>query len=83
MLHAIEINSSNADNKELKQLYETAFPAEEQIPYDELIQLLDAMNIDYTAYHEGEVLVGFTMVRCSMSPPTTWTSSLSSGWKPS
>ena len=54
MLHAIEINSSNADNKELKQLYETAFPAEEQIPYDELIQLLDAMNIDYTAYMKGK-----------------------------
>lgn len=62
MLHAIEINSSNADNKELRQLYETAFPADEQIPYDELIQLLDAMDIDYTAYYEGKMLVGFTMV---------------------
>ena len=62
MLHAVEINSSNADNKELRQLYETAFPADEQIPYDELIQLLDTMDIDYTAYYEGEMLVGFTMV---------------------
>lgn len=62
MLRTIEINSSNADDKELRKLYETAFPVEEQIPYDELIQLLDVMDIDYTAYYEGEMLVGFTMV---------------------
>ena len=57
-----DITSSNADNAELRRLYETAFPAEEQIPYDDLIHLLDAMDIDYTAYYDGEMLVGFTMV---------------------
>lgn len=62
MLRTIDINSANADNEELRQLYETAFPAEEQIPYDDLIHLLDAMDIDYTAYCDGEMLVGFTMV---------------------
>ena len=62
MLRAIEINRDNAENEELRRLYETAFPVGEQIPYDELIQLLDAMDIDYTAYYEDEMLVGFTMV---------------------
>ena len=62
MLRTIQINSSNADNEELRRLYETAFPVQEQIPYDDLIHLLDAMVIDYTAYYDGEMLVGLTMV---------------------
>ena len=62
MLRRVQINSGNADNEELRRLYETAFPAEEQIPYDDLIPLLDAMDIDYTAYYEGDMLVGLTMV---------------------
>lgn len=62
MLRTVDINSTNAADEELRQLYETAFPAEEQIPYDDLIHLLDAMDIDYVAYYDGEMLVGFTMV---------------------
>ena len=46
----------------LRRLYETAFPEQEQIPYDDLIYLLDAMDIDYTAYYEEDMLVGLTMV---------------------
>lgn len=62
MLTAIEINSRNADNPTLRSLYESAFPEGEQIPYDDLIHLLDVMDIDYTAYYEGDMLVGLTMV---------------------
>ena len=62
MLRRVKINSGNADDVELRQLYETAFPEGEQIPYDELIQLLELMDIDYTAYYEGDMLVGLTMV---------------------
>ena len=62
MLRQVEINSKNAGDAALRELYETAFPVGEQIPYDELIQLLDIMDIDYTAYYEGEILVGLTMV---------------------
>lgn len=61
-LRQVHINRSNADNAQLRQLYESAFPVEEQIPYDELIDLLDTMDIDYTAYYDGEMLVGLTMV---------------------
>ena len=62
MLRLIEINSNNADDEQLRQLYETAFPVQEQIPYNDLIQLLDSMDIDYTAYYDDEMLVGLTMV---------------------
>lgn len=62
MLRSIEIHSGNADDRALRELYQTAFPAEEQIPYDELIHLLDVMDIDYTAYYDGDMLVGLTMV---------------------
>ena len=62
MLNIVTINSGNADDEELRRLYETAFPEQEQIPYEELIGLLDKMDIDYTAYYDDDVLVGLTMV---------------------
>lgn len=62
MFKTVQISSQNAQDEQLKQLYETAFPVQEQIPYDELIHLLDAMDIDYTAYYEGDLLIGITMV---------------------
>ena len=62
MLRTVKINSGNADNVELRRLYETAFPVQEQIPYDDLIHLLDVMDIDYTAYFDDETFVGLTMV---------------------
>ena len=62
MLKAVVIHSQNANDEELRRLYETAFPEGEQIPYDDLIHLLDVMDIDYTAYYDGEMFVGLTMV---------------------
>ena len=61
-MRLVEIHSGNAGDEALRRLYETAFPAGEQIPYDDLVHLLDIMDIDYTAYYEGEMLVGLTMV---------------------
>ena len=62
MLRTVEINSSNANSEQLRRLYERAFPVGEQIPYDDLIHLLDVMDIDYTAYYDGEMFVGLMMV---------------------
>ena len=62
MLKEVIIDSNTAHDKELRRLYETAFPEGEQIPYDELVHLLELMDIDYTAYYDDEMLVGFTMV---------------------
>lgn len=62
MIQQIEINSGNANDRELKNLYETAFPVKEQIPYDDLIYLLDKLDIDYTAYYDNDQLIGLTIV---------------------
>ena len=62
MLTTRQINSGNADDEELRRLYETAFPEQEQIPYEDLIELLDKMDIDYTAYYDDDMLVGLTIV---------------------
>ena len=70
MLRSVQVNSGNAGDDALRRLYETAFPVQEQIPYDDLIYLLDAMDIEYTAYYDGEMLVGLTMVL--RLPRYTW-----------
>ena len=56
-----QITASNADT-EIKQLYEMAFPKEEQIPWDELVRLIGEMHLDFTAYYDGEEFIGFTIV---------------------
>ena len=55
------ITAANAD-RQLRQLYETAFPREEQIPWGDLMRLTDAMSLDFTAYHDDGQLVGLTVV---------------------
>ena len=52
-----QITSDTADEK-IKQLYETAFPEDEQI----LIRLIEEMPLDFTAYYYGEDFIGFTIV---------------------
>ncbi len=56
-----QIIKTNADEA-LRRLYETAFPEEEQIPWDDLMHLVDAMPLDFTAYYDGDKLLGFTIV---------------------
>ncbi len=56
-----QITTVNAD-EQIKQLYQTAFPEEEQIPWDDLLRLIDEMHLDFTAYYEGEDFIGFTIV---------------------
>ena len=56
-----QITAANAD-EQLKRLYETAFPEDEQIPWDDLLRLIGEMHLDFTAYYEGEDFVGFTIV---------------------
>ena len=56
------ITADNVDNAELRYLYESAFPKEERIPYDELKRLLGVMPIDFMTYYDGDMFVGLTMV---------------------
>ncbi|MCM1077925.1 MAG: GNAT family N-acetyltransferase [Bacteroidales bacterium] len=55
------ITALNADCH-LRQLYEASFPAEEQIPWNELLWLVDAMSLDFTAYYHTGQLAGMTVV---------------------
>lgn len=55
------ITQSNAD-EQIRSLYSSAFPEEEQIPWNDLLQLIDRMPLDFTAYYQGEEFIGFTIV---------------------
>ena len=57
----IKTTNANAD-EQLKLLYQTAFPENEQIPWDDLIPLIDQMNLDFTAYYEDDKFIGFTIL---------------------
>lgn len=47
---------------QLRHLYETAFPEDELIPWDDLMGLVTTMSLDFTAYYHEDGLVGFTIV---------------------
>ena len=55
------LTAAIADEK-IKQLYETAFPEDEQIPWKDLMRLVEEMPLDFTAYYDGEEFIGFTIV---------------------
>ena len=56
------ITAVEVSNNEVRRLYETAFPEEEQIPWDELMVLVERMPLDFTVYYEDDSLLGFTIV---------------------
>ena len=60
-MKTIQITAANADQK-IKKLYETAFPEDEQIQWDDLMRLVGEMPLDFTAYYDGQVFIGFTIV---------------------
>ena len=62
MYRAVKINSSNANDDSLRKLFESSFPEEERVPYDEFIKTIDKYNLDYEAFYEGEKLVGIFIV---------------------
>lgn len=57
-----QITTSNANDEQLKHLYQTSFPENEQIPWTDLLRLIDEMHLDFTAYYEQDKLIGFTIV---------------------
>ena len=56
-----QITATNV-NEQIKHLYQTAFPENEQIPWDELVRLIGEMHLDFTAYYEEDNFIGFTIV---------------------
>lgn len=51
-----------ARNPALRALYEESFPAEERIPWDDLLRLVREMPLEFTAYRDGDELLGLTIV---------------------
>lgn len=62
MITEKQITPSLADDAQVRSLYETAFPVEEQIPYEDLKRLMVEMPLDFTAYYVGGEFLGFTIV---------------------
>ena len=58
----IRITATSANDKLLRRLYETAFPVDKQIPWDDLIRLIGEMLLDFTAYYDDSEFFGFTIV---------------------
>ena len=56
-----QITADNA-GQQIRQLYESAFPEDEQIPWKDLMRLVNEMPLDFTAYYDGEDFIGFTIV---------------------
>ncbi|MBR6892908.1 MAG: GNAT family N-acetyltransferase [Bacteroidaceae bacterium] len=61
-IHRYQITATDTIDEQLKQLYQTAFPENEQIPWNDLVRLIGEMHLDFTAYYQGEDLIGFTIV---------------------
>lgn len=56
-----QIIAANADER-IRLLYQTAFPENEQIPWPDLMRLIDQMHLDFTVYYEENELIGLTIV---------------------
>lgn len=54
--------TQDTQDEQIKRLYETAFPENEQIPWKDLVGLISTMKLDFTAYYQDEQLIGFTIV---------------------
>lgn len=59
-LQEININHDRAARKKTKEIYEASFPKEEKLPFSLLRLLTCIRGIDFTAYKDGEGILGFT-----------------------
>ena len=61
VMQTIQLNLDE-ENAQVRALYESAFPKEEQIPWKDLMRLMKTMSLDFTVYYEDGNLVGLTIV---------------------
>ncbi len=57
-----QIDKVQACEPQIRELYSEAFPKEEQIPYEDLMLLMEKMSLDFTVYYDEDKFVGFTIV---------------------
>ena len=60
-MHIFQLDPAST-NEDVRRLYESAFPKEEQIPWKDLMRLMKTMSLDFTVYYEDGNLVGLTIV---------------------
>lgn len=72
ILEQRQITVEDRDDLALRNLYEEAFPEDEQIPWGSLVGLISEMNLDFTAYYTENQLVGFTIVYPSIRYNWFW-----------
>lgn len=61
MLSRVEINKSNANDETFRNLYEKSFPPEEKVPFEELVQMFDLLNTDFSAFYDGKTFIGIVL----------------------
>ena len=54
--------TQTATDPELRRLYESAFPREERIPWEDLLRLVREMPLEFAEYRDGAELLGITIV---------------------
>ena len=60
-MQTVQLNLDE-ENAQVRSLYESAFPEEEQIPWGDLMRLVKTMSLDFSVYCEDGNLVGLTIV---------------------
>lgn len=60
-MQTVQLNPAE-ENAQVRSLYESAFPKEEQIPWTDLMKLVESMSLDFSVYSEDGNLVGLTVV---------------------
>lgn len=63
------LTPAEADKTEIRNLYKSAFPIEEQIPWQNLIRLVGLVPLKFTAYYIDNKFIGFTIVSTGI---VTW-----------
>jgi len=60
MLHTKPITKTMKDFSLIEDLYYTAFPKHEQVPMGMLLSRTKNKDMDFDAYYDGDVFIGFT-----------------------
>ena len=62
MTSRLLVPAEAAADPALRALYESAFPREERIPWEDLLRLVREMPLEFAEYREGAELLGITIV---------------------
>ena len=54
MFKIVQITKENSDNKEIRDLYESSFPEEEKLKYEDIFHHFDGIQVDFKAYYDEE-----------------------------